>query len=368
MKKVMFVLPRMNGGGVERVVSVIANNLAMRNYDVFVVVLVGSNSFYSLNEKIRFITANISLNRQSSLSRKISMLKGICRSISFVKKTINEYEPDVIIPLLTECELICYLATLGSSKLARICSERSDPSRDCFITKKFKKHIYKHSNLLVCQSVAVSKFYKDIPEVNKRIIPNPIDFSMMPQAVPESIPLRVVSVGRLRPEKNMSLLVKAFSLIAGEFGDATLTIYGEGPERKALEKMICKLNMSGRVFLPGVKPDVLEQIKDAALFVLPSNYEGFPNVLLEAMALKLPVISTDFASGVAREIVTSEVGEVVPCGNPILMANAMRKFLSNLKLRQMVRMRDIATLHMFDKDNVVLQWVNAVESVTCNIA
>lgn len=110
-KKAMFILPRMSGGGAERVVSIVANGLVKRDYDITIAVFVGNDSYYKLDDNIRFVAADLSMDRSSGVSRKISMAKGFGESISFVRKMIRKYKPDVVIPLLTSCEIVGYIAT-----------------------------------------------------------------------------------------------------------------------------------------------------------------------------------------------------------------------------------------------------------------
>lgn len=355
-KKVVFILPRMGGGGAERVVSIVANGLAKRDFLVSIAVLVGEDSYYRLDDSVQFITADLPMDRSSRFTRKISMMKGFGKSISFVKTVIQDYQPDVVIPLLTSCEIVGYLATRGMKNTIRVSSERNDPTRENYGTRKLKEFIYKSSDLLICQSQTVASYYKCVPKEKKCVIPNPIDQTLMPAPMEESKPARVVSVGRLTSQKNMTLLVKAFGLIADEFKDVTLTIYGEGPKRAEIEEVIRSANLQERIFLPGASADVFHHIKDAALFVMPSDYEGFPNALLEAMALKIPVISTDFATGVAREIVTKDFGAVVPCRDEHSMASAMEKFLRDDALRRRIRTQENTELNKYNVDRVIDMW------------
>lgn len=362
-KKIMFVLPRMNSGGVERFVSILANNLANRHYSVTVVVLVANDTFYNLNDKVEFISANIPLDRSSILKRKISLAKGFATSVSFVRKIVAQVKPSIVIPFLTHCELVCYLATLGNNNIKRLSSERSDPRQRSFFIRKFKEFVYRTSSLLICQSRNISDYFEHIPKEKKCVIPNPFDRALLPEPVREAEPLKIVSIGRLTSVKNFPLLIKAFSQIADEFKDITLTIYGEGPKRSELESIIDDLKLNGRVFLPGSVADVHNRIKDSALFVLPSDYEGFPNALLEAIALKIPVISTDFASGVAREIVTEKFGIIVPCKNEHAMAGAMRRLLYDDELRNQIRTCSREELNKYDVDNVVGIWDSLLTNI-----
>src|SRR3546814_10670758 len=107
----------------------------------------------------------------------------------------------------------------------------------------------------------------------------------------------IVAAGRLVPNKNFGMLIEAFAQ-SGLPG--SLVIMGEGPLRGALEARIMQLGLEGRVHLPGFLENPFAVLKRASLFALPSNAEGFPNGLVEAMACGLPVVAANCASGPAE--------------------------------------------------------------------
>ena len=363
MKKIMFILPRMNNGGAERIVSILANAFVKRSFQVVIAVLVGENSFYHLSDHVKYITANILIDRSGVIRRKLSLGLNFGKALRFVKRTIKEQNPNVVIPLLPECEILTYLATYKKQNIVKVVSDRCDPTQRNVVVRKVCGFIYKRADLLICQSKVIADYYVDVQETKKCVIPNLIDKDMLPVPVNESKPLRIVSVGRLVPQKNMSLLIDAFSLISDLFEDVTLTIYGEGPQRGMLERSIKQSNLQNRVFLPGASQDIFNQIKDAAVFVMPSNYEGFPNALLEAMALKIPVISTDFRTGVAREIVTKDRGLVVPCHDKQALATAMKQMIENDDLRRRIRRGNRDWLEKYSVSSVVKMWEDAISRV-----
>ena len=116
------------------------------------------------------------------------------------------------------------------------------------------------------------------------IIPNPIGINNLPKRDNE-IKNTIVGVGRLSSQKNFALLINAFFRVEKEFPEYTLEIYGEGDERRVLEDQIEKLGLTAKVALKGAQKGVLEEIKSAKLFVLSSDFEGFPNALLEGMGI-----------------------------------------------------------------------------------
>jgi glycosyltransferase involved in cell wall biosynthesis len=109
----------------------------------------------------------------------------------------------------------------------------------------------------------------------------------------------LLSVGRLEYQKNYSVLIQAFALIAPKHPDWILRIIGEGVERKDLEKLVAELDLSGRVDLPGTTDKVSSEYAQASLFSLSSRWEGFPNVIAEAMAHGVPCIGFAGCAGVS---------------------------------------------------------------------
>ena len=141
---------------------------------------------------------------------------------------------------------------------------------------------------------------------------------------------RIVSVGRMDANKNHAMMIRAFAALAERYPDYTLTIYGEGELRKALEELVEQLGLSDRVFMPGVIPDVAKQIEKASLFLLTSYSEGISNALIEALATGLPVISTDVPSGGTVELITDNVnGLIIPVGDEKALERALDRLLGD---------------------------------------
>ena len=118
------------------------------------------------------------------------------------------------------------------------------------------------------------------------------------------------------------------------------------------------------MFLPGTTCNVLEEIRDATVFAFPTNYEGFPNALVEAIAMGIPVVSTDFATGVAKEIIGEDVGIIVPCGDTNAFAEAMDILLANPEKRAYIRSVSQKAVESFAVEKVIEKWNCLFESLT----
>ena len=134
----------------------------------------------------------------------------------------------------------------------------------------------------------------------------------------------VVSFGRFEEQKNYKMLIEAFAEFLKKHNDYKLVLYGKGSLETELKKRVTELGINKKVDFAGFCPNVHECILNAAMFVLPSNYEGLSNSMLEAMAIGLPVICTDCPPGGAREYITNKVnGILVPVGNVHKTCEAM---------------------------------------------
>lgn len=148
----------------------------------------------------------------------------------------------------------------------------------------------------------------------------------------------ILSVGTLKPQKDHATLIEAFGRLPPEL-DARLTILGEGPLRKELEEQIRRMNLQERVRLPGFVLDPYPWYRTADLFVLSSRWEGFGNVLVEALECGVPIVSTDCRSGPAEVLEAGRFGKLVPVGEPHAMATAMCASLAEEHDRGMLRRR-----------------------------
>lgn len=352
-KKIAFILGSMFGGGAERVVSHLANYYADKGWDVSILMLLSPRVGYKLNSTIKLI--DFSGDTESRIRR-----------VPYWTYSIRNYVTDndirYIVSFAARINLITLIALQSEIKCRRlIISERIDPGYDHrnVMVKTLIDIYYPRAAKIIFQTKR-SLSYFNYKVLNKgEVIGNPVDVSTF-AIESEKRKKKIVTMGRLVSQKNHSMLIRAFARIYREFSDYSLWIYGEGELRNELERLIENLKLKGCVYLPGNVEDVHERIKDAEIFVLPSNYEGLSNALLEAMMMGLPCISTDCAG--SDEVITQkENGLLIAVGDENQMYYAIKYMITHPKERNEMGEKAKKSVEKFRTDIIIEKWVEAIE-------
>lgn len=177
----------------------------------------------------------------------------------------------------------------------------------------------------------------------------------------------VLSVGRLSVEKNYPLLLKAHALLLKKGFEHNLCILGEGPQRQLLEKEARRLNITQSVFMPG-HCNPFPAMKKARVYAMSSNFEGCPLVLVEALSLGLPIVSTNCPSGPGEIVFNESLGFLVPMNNPEALAQAILNAINlpnDLRCEQIARGKKRAL--NFSLEQIVPQWEKLLQEVNSQI-
>ena len=361
VKKILFVVPRMGGGGTERVISLLSAEFIKDGKDVTVHTFIGGESFYNLDSEIKVSDCGIKISKKP-IRRALGMLFKFPKTFFRTRKVIKKGGYDLVFSFLATADIIVWLCKKTGLKFKHVCSERNDPTHKGKALIRTLKKVYKKADMFVCQSEDVKNFYKCVAESKKAVIPNSVNPDIIPARV-KSDEKTVVAVGRLDGQKNFGLLIDAFSDLGEEFGEYKLNIYGEGKRRAELEAQIENLGLSEKVTLCGAKKGLLDIIKTADLFVMSSDYEGFPNALLEAKAIGLPLVSTDFKTGTAKEIIAADGGTLVPVGDRTALKEAIERALSSEELRDKESEFNRKDAEKFYNENVIKKWIFAIDEI-----
>ena len=280
-------------GGAEKSIINLSNWLSHHGYDVFLASVEGQEKSFDIDCNVHYLSFDW------KQTNKIFTHLQIFRN---TQKAINVVKPDVIISFWIHPMLYSIFNPYSWRKKI-VFSERNDPKLEYGTLSRILRYfVLLRANHIVFQTEEAQRYFKETIKKKSVVIHNPIYIKNGSYPINE-MDNRVVTVGRLNAQKNISLLINAFRIISKRFPKLELEIYGEGPLRSELELLINQMGIQKTVHLMGAHKDVLDKIYGSRLFVLPSLYEGMPNALMEAMALGIPVISSDCPCGGPRELI-----------------------------------------------------------------
>lgn len=358
--KIFFCINTMGHGGAERVVSILANELSKDN-EVTIFTLGSNESYYEIKKTV----ACRSLSKRKNKHWGGKVLK-ICRSIRNLRKEMKSGQYDLGISFLPEASFVMLLSKLNCK---RIISVRNDPNREYnnVIYRFLMKNLYRKADGLVVQTPDVESFFRKEIGLDSRIILNPVDSSVVKYRDYDGGERKkeIASVGRLCPQKNFPLLINAFALVCDEIPGYKLKIYGDGPERFNIERIISYYGISDRVELCGARKDLFKHLSRSTLFILPSDYEGMPNALIEAMALGIPVISTDCPCGGPRYLIKNmKNGILTPVGDVERLGENIVFLIKNKRISEGVGREAKKIIDRVNKEKIVTEWKDYIAKVT----
>jgi glycosyltransferase involved in cell wall biosynthesis len=356
MKKIIFVTRNMRSGGAERVISLLANQFTKKDIECVVVTLDDEEVFYQLSSKVKLYAIGL----KSTISYFDKFLK-----YKDLRKYIQKCKPNIVLAMPEEIGIFVITALIGTKTLI-VVSERNNPWVMPYkkITRVIRKLVYPFANGIIFQTEMAKSFFPKYIQNKGVVLDNPLDLSKIPEQYSGERKKIIVGAGRLVKQKNFSLLIDAFSIFYSVNKDYKLVIYGEGNDRKELENYALEKLPLDVVSFPGTSNDLLNKIFDAAIFVLSSDYEGVPNILIEAMAIGMPVISTDCEPGGARMLIQDRInGLLVPIKNQDLLANAISIIANDSSFALSISEAAISIRQRFDAEKVASDWLNYLEDI-----
>ncbi|HBS34743.1 MAG TPA: amylovoran biosynthesis protein AmsD [Parvularcula sp.] len=327
--KVLMVLSALGAGGAERVATALGNYWVGHGADVTIA------SFEAADAPTYFpLDPGVKVKRLGDGAARQPFLQAVGRTLSRIKALsalIRAERPCVVVSFLTKINIISLLAAPPETPV--IISERNNPDRQHFnlLWRMARGAVFPRAAAMVAMTQGAIDAYPAREAPNAVVIPNPV-------VIPASLSRRsdgrmLTAVGRLARQKRFDLLIESFGRMARDHPGWRLTIWGEGDERKSLEALRDRLGLKDKVLMPGVSADPASWLETADAFVLSSDFEGWGNVIAEAMAAGLPVVATDCDFG-PRDMIEHEVsGLLVPVGDPAAFDAALSRLLTDELLR-----------------------------------
>lgn len=346
-------------GGAGKQLAITASALIDRGHDVSIYTYIGQSLEHTIDERIQYIA------EQSATKNKISEYY---KTPWNIRRIVKNNKPDVVISWRANAGCMTVLGCVGL-KVKVVYSERSDPYMETNTMLKIATKICEYSDGGVFQTEKARDYYKRL--INKSIVlPNPVVMNQNVDILP--IPKRnnnIVWIGRIKePQKRLDVLLEAFQRIHTSMPNVKLSIYGDGPDMENTKALAVKFGLQDFVVFHGAINNAIDTIKNYSLMILSSDYEGIPNVVIEAFMAGVPVVSTDCSPGGARVLIEDgENGFIVPIRDDAGLADKACVLLKNPQKAEKFVKKSLERLKIFDSEKIFNQWDSYLRNIVKNL-
>jgi len=360
---ILCIIPTLGHGGAQRVLVELAEHLAAKtHYQVAFLIFKGDEEyFYKPSEKIPVHCTD------SVQGGSISWL-ALFQTTNRVRKKIKSIAPDLIISFQDVANFPTLLATLGH-KSKVIVSERLDPTYHPVAKARrlVRSLLYPLADSIVVQTSHIAKQMPKRSFKKVSVIPNPAPNVSMIAAthIPSENGFRAIAAGRLEEQKNFSFLIDAIAHAQSHLDGWHIDIYGEGSQRKHLQDKIESLGLDKLITIHSAIKDLGAEMRQSHLYLLTSKYEGFPNVLLEAIAYRLPCIANRSVSGV-DELIQNNINGIALAANrnsPEHFGDKLAKLANNADLRESMGKNCKKIVETYHRDELYSRWEDLITNI-----
>jgi glycosyltransferase involved in cell wall biosynthesis len=374
MKKILCILPSMTGGGAERFLITFCQNIDLDNYSLMVGLARQGGEF---EEEIPSYV-RVYFLRQIEVSAQYLAPLGPFRYVLSLIKLIQETTPDAILSFGTLLNGAVSLAAkccgfFNPVILIEAVHESSEILRHNFLERwlriAFLQWTYPLASGIIATSDLVANDLIDNFGITNKVhtLPYGINLDSIRLLAQESVEhswlassrahYTITACGRLVQQKGFNILIDALSDLADNI---KLVLIGDGEEKQSLKHQIKKLNLENRVSLVGYDRNPYKYIARSDLFVMPSLWEGFGLMLIEAMALGVPVIASDCPSGPRMILGDNQYGILTVPGNPQKLAQEIRTLIFNQELKEKLSFEALSRSEQFSAKQSVENYLNFV--------
>lgn len=359
------------GGGAERVASIVGNNLASSGHKVTFLI------FDYEGEKFP-IQADHFLIDTEEIKNSFDALRAIFKRAKKIKRFCQKNNVDCLVSFMEEAGFASIASKMFfGNDVKIITSIRNNPERKKFFSKRLIKYLYSKADKVVANSLGNEEILKrKFGLKNTTTICNLIDYKKIDEIKNDEMDEKYkklfvsnkifLNIGRFTEQKGHVYLISAFEKVVEAFGDARLIIIGKGKGRDELRSLINKLDLNKNVFLLEEQRNVFPFMDKSNFFVFSSLWEGMPNVIPEALAVGLPVISTDCDCGPREILAPKEINKKLnyPFNgeNGILIPIRSEKALSQAMILAIKEGKEKSprVFPEFKIENIIKQWEDII--------
>lgn len=353
--KILILISEIKYSGAAKISSWLANKLCGQAYDISFLTFIDGKDRQYLDSKIS----------------RISICKGVTnkyfrtiKAIYEVHKILRREKYDLLISFLPLEGLISVLGALFTNTKV-IVSERSDPYHEKSFIANISRFMFQFADGAVFQSDGAKEYYPLKLQNRSAIIANPIaktTAQIVPYKEREDL---IVSSSRLEiKQKRQDVLLKAFEIVSHICPNTVLKLIGDGPDEDNLKKLATSLGISDKVKFVGRSDSVIRDISNAKLYVFSSDFEGMPNSVLEALSIGLPVVTTDYSPGGAKELIQNKHrGYVVPTGDYEYLAEKIIYLLENNTEGKIMAENALTISEELSEDAIIDSWKSYIQKI-----
>lgn len=360
--KIGFLIQNLSSGGAERATVSLCNMMATKGENPEIITFDSESNFYTPAEDVTVVNMNLQpIEKKQSFKRIISCIK---RAFE-IRRKIKERNLDVLVCMSSVMNLYGLLSCMFT-KTKVVGTERNNPYKykadriNAFLKKLSAKLV----DGFVFQTYAAAEYYA--PSVLKKgtviqnAVFNPLVYEIEPSEEKRKI---IYGVGRLSGQKNFEILIDAFKEVKEKHSDYKLIIFGEGEKREVLQQRIDSCGLTKDAFLVGTNKDALRYVAQGSAFVLSSDYEGMPNVLMEALGVGTPCVSTRCKMGPEELITDGENGILTSVGSASELAQGINKIIENPDLAQKLSENGRKILSTNSVPVITDKWIEYLKSL-----
>lgn len=354
-KTILFITGALTYGGAGKMMIHVAGICAREYKHVYAVALNPDDPICTIDNGVKFLP---------TIGIHGSGLKGRYKTIKAIRSVVKKIKPDILVTFVSEEAFCSRIATLGMRNLIVVSAERGNPYADKKYVGMAIRWAFNISDWCFFQLEHAMAFYGNHIVKKSFVIPNAAFFNGT-LGSHKAKRKTIVTAGRFVPEKGFEYLIEAFKIVYEKYPEYHLIIHGDGFMKNEYKLLVSKLGLTDVVEFPGYSNDVAAAFTNEEIFALPSLAEGIPNILIEALLVGIPTVSTDCLPGGPRFLTDNgKNGIIVPVANKEALADGIIKLIEDKELYRKFEEEGPKIINKLSLDVVEKQWIDAFRKIT----